>query len=338
VGQILKATGSDLRPHILGKARNEIDRQSLDASKARRILGWEPKTSLEDGLAASIDWYRKLLHAGPFHSVKPAVERPVARSLKPVSQVKAVILCGGRGTRANPYTRRVPKALIPVAGLPLIEHVLRIYASHGVKEFVLATGYLGEEIVRYFKRGPWNVTCLDTGDTTDTAGRLRSVLDHVDETFHVAYVDGLGTMDLTALLQVHRERGLAATMLSAPLRSQYGVIESDSEDRVVRFEEKPMLSGHWINAGYFVFEKSALEHVKGDSLEIDVLPELSRRNQLQTYRHTGFWRSLDTLKDQRELDELWRPYSASLESSVPTASQLPQWLSKRYAMATKQSQ
>lgn len=251
--------------------------------------------------------------------------------------MQVVILCGGQGTRAYPFTRRMPKALMPVAGLPILEQVMRIYASQGFDDFVLAVGFLKEDIIRYFRmrRGQFKVECVDTGETTDTGGRVRACLPYLDDTFHATYCDGLGDVDLSALVQFHHQHGDGGTVTAAPLRSQYGILQWDERDRITDFVEKPVLHQYWINAGFFVFDRSAFEGIDGENLERDVLPEMARRGRLRVHRHHGFWRSMDTHKDQQELDGIWRPYAEKLDATFPGAESVPQWLNSRYAMARR---
>ena len=250
--------------------------------------------------------------------------------------MKVLILCGGAGTRAYPLTRRMPKALMVVSGIPIVEQVMRIYASQGFNEFVLAVGYLKEDIQKYFKHhNRWQVECIDTGDTTDTGDRVRRCLPLLGDTFHATYCDGLGDIDLRRLVSFHRQHGNSATLTAAPLRSQYGVLHADEEDRITRFVEKPTLPEYWINAGFFVFDRRAIVTTEGDNLERDILPELSRRRALHAYRHHGFWRSMDTHKDQLELDSLWSPFSERLDVHEPVENDLPRWLLRRTAVASR---
>lgn len=250
--------------------------------------------------------------------------------------MKVLILCGGAGTRAYPLTRRMPKALMVVAGLPIVEQVMRIYASQGFNEFVLAVGYLKEDIQKYFKHhSRWQVQCVDTGDATDTGGRVRRALPHLGDTFHATYCDGLGDVDLRRLVAFHRQHGNSATLTAAPLRSQYGVLHADDQGRITEFVEKPTLPEYWINAGFFVFDKRAIETTDGENLERDILPELSRQRFLHVYRHHGFWRSMDTHKDQLELDSQWAPFSERLDVNEPVEAALPLWLLRRTAIAIR---
>jgi glucose-1-phosphate cytidylyltransferase len=251
--------------------------------------------------------------------------------------VKVVILCGGMGTRAYPYTTRVPKALMPVAGLPIVEQVMRIYADQGFDDFVLAGGYLKDDISRYFAdRDRWNVDIVDTGDASDTGERVRRCLDHVGERFHVTYCDGLGDVDLHALTRAHDARG-GATMTTVQLRSQYGIVQTDDEGRIVGFVEKPVLPDRWINAGFFVFDRDVYEGAAGENLERDVLPALADRRTLHVHEHFGFWRSMDTFKDQQELDGLWTPFSAELDKRLgyDGPDTAPDWLVERYQLVSE---
>jgi glucose-1-phosphate cytidylyltransferase len=251
--------------------------------------------------------------------------------------MRVLILCGGMGTRAYPYTTRIPKALMPVAGLPIVEQVMRIYADQGFDEFVLATGYLQDDIIRYFDgRRRWNIEIVDTGETADTGRRVLECLDYVGDTFHATYCDGLGDVDLQALTRGHLDRG-GATMTTVQLRSQYGVVQTDREGRVVGFVEKPVLPDRWINAGFFVFERDAVRAAAGENLERDVLPGLAARQTLHVHRHFGFWRSMDTFKDQQELDGLWIPYSSGLDDRLgyDYPDTAPDWLIERYQLVSE---
>jgi glucose-1-phosphate cytidylyltransferase len=229
--------------------------------------------------------------------------------------MSVLILCGGLGTRAYPYTSQMPKALMEVDEVPIVEQVMRIYGSFGYRNFVLSVGYLKEQIIDYFERqngaNGWKVTCVDTGVETDTGGRIFGCRDHLTPVFHATYCDGLGDLDLDALVDIHQAHGGLATMTTVPLRSQYGLVHFTPEGEVTHFEEKPILLDRWINAGFFVFDVRAFNCWQGENLEKHVLPHLSERGELYVYSHHGFWRSMDTYKDQQELSRLWRDYAAS---------------------------
>ncbi len=235
----------------------------------------------------------------------PAVGEPALRD------VVAVILCGGRGMRAWPMTEDVPKPLLPIGGRPVLEHLVQVYAKQGVHRFVLATGYKGDAVRRWAEGAPLgdevDLLCLDTGEESNTGERVRRCADAVGERFMVTYGDGLGDVDLQALLLQHGSPlagGSLCTMTTVPLPSQYGTIEISASNRVTGFQEKPTLPDHWINAGFFVFERAVFDDWPGPDLERDVLPALAARGELQAYRHPGFWKSMDTQKDVADLDQL----------------------------------
>lgn len=217
----------------------------------------------------------------------------------------AVILCGGRGTRAYPLTETLPKPLLPVHGRPVVEHVMSLYARRGVTRFVLALGYLGDRIEKHFAgRGEWQIDFVDTGLDTNTGERVRRCAPRVGERFFCTYADGLGDVDLSALLRAHLDSGAQATVTTVPLPSPYGTLDIDESGTVRGFREKPRLFDHWINAGFFVFEPGVLARVPGQDLEREVLPALAAEGSLHAHRHTGFWHSLDTYKHLQELEAL----------------------------------
>jgi len=234
--------------------------------------------------------------------------------------VQTLILCGGKGTRAYPHTETLPKPLLEVDGLPVLRHVMDIYAAQEFTEFVLAAGYKQELIVEFAATVPveWKVDVVDTGEDTNTGGRVARCRDRLASTFFVTYADGLGDVDLTALAKFHAEHDGSATLTTVPLPSQYGTVDIDAEGRIERFREKPRLPDHWINAGFFVFDQDAFAHWAGEDLEREVLPALGAARQLFAFRHTGFWRSMDTYKDALELSALCsegvRPWLATPRS------------------------
>lgn len=227
--------------------------------------------------------------------------------------MQVVILCGGQGTRAYPYTQRIPKALMEVGGVPIVEQVMRIYAAQGYDEFILACGYLKEALAAYFRPGAtgWNVRCVDTGAETDTGERIYRLRAMLGPRFHVTYCDGLADVDLRALVAYHEGHGALVTVTAAALRSQYGLVYAEADGRVVGFEEKPILPGYWINGGFFVFDHRVFDAWEGTNLERQLLPALAARGELRMYQHRGFWQSMDTYKDQQELNRAWPPYAAA---------------------------
>jgi glucose-1-phosphate cytidylyltransferase len=226
--------------------------------------------------------------------------------VKTVKDLAVVILCGGKGSRIYPFSEYFPKPMMPINGRPILVHLMKIYASHGVRRFVLAAGHRKEMLFDYFEgRFPdWEIEILDTGLESDTGDRIRACFDHVGDQFFATYGDGLGNVDLPALLKFHNDSGGLATVTSVPLRSQYGTVQFNAARQVESFSEKPVIRDYWINAGFFVFEKKAAEQWQGHNLESDVLPALAARRELYTYLHQGFWKSMDTSKDQQELEKL----------------------------------
>ena len=220
--------------------------------------------------------------------------------------VSVVILCGGKGTRSYPYTDQFPKPLMPIGGRPIIVYLMETYAVQGFTDFVLAAGHKKDVLADYFEGrfANWNVQIVDTGDSSDTGERIRRCSPYLGERFMATYGDGLGNVDLGDLLQSHVDSGALATLTAVPLRSQYGVVRIDDGGRVSRFDEKPTIRGHWINGGFFVFEKAVFDSWHGTNLESEVLSNLAHRGQLNAYCHEGFWKSMDTSKDQQELEAL----------------------------------
>lgn len=220
--------------------------------------------------------------------------------------MRTLILCGGRGTRAYPRTLEVPKPLLEVGGRPVLAHVMDIYARQGHTDFVLAAGFKAELVRDFAATLParWSVEVRDTGVDTNTGARVAACAAEMGDTFFVTYADGLGDVDLGALLAFHRSHGAVATVTTVPLPSQYGTVECEGDGRVRCFLEKPRLPDHWINAGFLVLDRGAREWFIGDDLERQFLPALGAARQLYAYRHDGFWRSMDTYKDALELSAL----------------------------------
>ncbi|HUR77942.1 MAG TPA: sugar phosphate nucleotidyltransferase [Acidimicrobiales bacterium] len=222
--------------------------------------------------------------------------------------VRTVILCGGKGTRAYPQTATVPKPLLEVAGQPVVRQVMEIYAAHGFTDFVLAAGYKKEMLQDFADKleAPWTVDVVDTGEETNTGGRVRAVADVVGDTFFVTYSDGLGDVDLAQTLEYHRSHDGFATMTTVPLPSQYGTVDFDDSGRVQGFKEKPKLPDHYINAGFFVMDRRCFDAwpTPGEDLERDVMPAFARAGGLFVYKHHGFWKSMDTYKDALDLTAL----------------------------------
>jgi glucose-1-phosphate cytidylyltransferase len=243
----------------------------------------------------------------------------VSNEIKAAGDPDVIILCGGKGSRIYPFSEYFPKPMMPIHGRPILVHLMQIYARRGVRRFVLAAGHRKEMLFDYFDgRFPeWDIRILDTGTEADTGDRILACLDEVGDQFFATYGDGLGNIDLRALLDFHNASGGLATVTAVPLRSQYGTLHFDDAGRVDRFTEKPVIRDSWINAGFFVFEKSVAEHWAGHSLESEVLPNLATRGELYTYLHHGFWKSMDTSKDQQEMERLAESGAAPWVANEP---------------------
>lgn len=220
--------------------------------------------------------------------------------------MEVVILCGGKGIRAFPFTEYLPKPMLPVVGSPIIMHVIKSFLAQGFDEFVLAAGYRQDVLHDYFDRKEFGakVSIIDTGEETDTGGRVLACRDYVGDTFIATYSDGLCDVPLAKLLEFHNSHNGLATITSVAMYSQYGVLDVDSSGKVKALREKPLLHEHWINAGFIVFDKEVFDHWEGDNLESEVFAHLVEKDLVYTYRHEGFFKSLDSYKDQREFEEL----------------------------------
>lgn len=247
--------------------------------------------------------------------------------------MKVVILAGGQGTRLAEETAVVPKPMIEIGGRPILWHIMKIYAEQGFEEFVIALGYKGEVIKRYFfdfqaldgnltidlatrqvtshdrPIGNWKIHLAETGHETNTGGRLLRVKHLLqDGTFMLTYGDGVANIDLKALLAFHRSHGKLATVTAVRPPARFGGLTFDAAGKVGEFIEKPQIGEGWINGGFLVCEPGIFEYLKGDdnSLELDVLEKLaSGGDQLMAYRHPSFWQCMDTLRDKRQLEHLW---------------------------------
>ena len=228
----------------------------------------------------------------------------------PLVKPIVVILCGGRGTRLQEQSQAVPKPLVEVGGRPIVWHVIEMYLAHGFHRFLLLTGYLAEQVEAFVAASSWpgeaQIACLDTGAETATGERLRRAASALEEErFCLAYADGVADIDLARLLDEHREHGRAATMAVVQPRLPFGVAALNGDGSVLGFTEKPR-SELWVNAGFFCFERSALEVIEPDSvLEREPLERLASAGQLRAFRHAGFWECMDTHKDWITLNQLW---------------------------------
>jgi glucose-1-phosphate cytidylyltransferase len=236
--------------------------------------------------------------------------------------VPVAILCGGKGTRMRGAGKPVPKPLVEIGGLPILWHVMSIYAAQGMSRFVLLCGYGREDIEAFAVTVPkeWDVSCVDTGLDTPTGGRIAGAREHLqDGTFCVTYADGVADIDLHTLIEFHAEQGAAATMTVVQPRNPWGVAQLQG-DRIAGFEEKPALDC-WVNAGFFVMEPRALDVIGPDDvLERRSFETLAAAGELAAYRHTGFWDCMDTYKDTLLLNELWSQGRAPWRALVEVPS------------------
>jgi len=245
--------------------------------------------------------------------------------------MKAVILAGGLGTRLSEETVVRPKPMVEIGGRPMLWHIMKLYSSFGINDFVVCLGYKGYLIKEYFanyflhtsnvtfdleknsvevheqRAEPWRVTLVDTGDETQTGGRLKRVAPYIGhDDFCMTYGDGLGNIDLERLLTFHRQQGRLATVTAVQPPGRFGRLEIDGQ-AVTGFLEKPEGDGHWINGGFFVLSPKVLDFIENDKTlwEQGPMEQLAQKGQLSAYRHDGFWQPMDTLRDKNLLESLW---------------------------------
>jgi len=248
--------------------------------------------------------------------------------------MKAVILAGGLGTRLSEETTLKPKPMVEIGGRPILWHIMKIYSACGINEFIICCGYKGYVIKEYFANyflhmsdvtfdmrfnqmnvhcgyaEPWRVTLVDTGEETLTGGRLKRVKEHIgNETFCFTYGDGVGNIDLPALIAFHKSQKTLATLTTTQPPGRFGSISFDEQqEKVSRFHEKPEGDGSWINIGYFVLEPEVINYISDDFTmwEQEPLTKLATEGQLSAYKHKGFWQNMDTLRDKNQLESLWK--------------------------------
>ncbi|WP_077732276.1 glucose-1-phosphate cytidylyltransferase [Methylocaldum sp. 14B] len=246
--------------------------------------------------------------------------------------MKAVLLAGGLGTRFAEETDIKPKPMIEIGGKPILWHIMKIYAHHGVTDFIVCLGYKGYVIKEYFQNyflhmsdvtfdlrqnamkvhqvnaEPWTVTLVDTGEKTMIGGRIKRILPYVegDDAFCLTYGDGVGDVDVSAIIELHERNGMLATVTTAQPPGRFGSVKYEG-DRVTGFQEKPVGDGGWVNAGFFVLSPKVGEYIEGDDTvwEREPMECLAAEGQLGAYFHHGFWQPMDTLRDKRHLEELW---------------------------------
>ena len=246
--------------------------------------------------------------------------------------MKVAILAGGFGTRLSEETSLRPKPMVEIGGRPILWHIMKIYSAHGFNEFIICLGYKGYVIKEYFsnyflhssdvtfdmasnkmeihhaKSEPWKVTLIDTGESTQTGGRIRRILPYVDQDrfFCLTYGDGVGNIDISAAVQKHKESGLLATVTAVQPPGRFGALKLEG-DQVEGFLEKPRGDGSWINGGFFVLSPKVESYLEGDSMPWEHAPmeKLAKDRQLGVFRHFGFWQPMDTLRDKTQLEEMW---------------------------------
>lgn len=246
--------------------------------------------------------------------------------------MKAVILAGGLGTRISEETQVKPKPMVEIGGKPILWHIMKGYAAHGITDFIICCGYKGYVIKEYFANyflhtsdvtielaknkievhqqysESWRVTLIDTGESTMTGGRLKRVARYLDESepFCFTYGDGVSDIDITALVKFHKQHGKLATLTAVQPPGRFGSVELEGP-YITHFREKPQGDGSWINGGFFVLSPKVLQRIAGDETvwEKEPMEGLAAEGQFSAYRHTGYWQSMDTLRDRSLLNDLW---------------------------------
>jgi len=247
--------------------------------------------------------------------------------------MKVVILAGGLGTRISEETDLKPKPMIEIGGKPILWHIMKIYSYYGFNDFIICCGYKGYLIKEYFanyflhqsdvtidlavnnieihqsKAEPWKVTLVDTGLNTMTGGRIKRIRKYVNETFFLTYGDGLGNVNIPELLEFHKRQRKLTTVTVVQPSGRFGSIRFDEKDevKVFTFQEKPKGDGAWINGGFFVCEPEIFDYIEGDATtwERQPLERLAAAGDLVAFKHAGFWKPMDTLREKIELDEMW---------------------------------
>lgn len=245
--------------------------------------------------------------------------------------VKVVLLCGGKGMRLREETAVRPKSLVEIGGKPILWHIMKIYSHYGFNDFVICLGYKGDMIRDYFqnyclynndatikvtthdvqfenqKSEDWNVTLAETGEETNTGGRIKKIEKYIDSDYFLAtYGDGVADLDITKLINYHLENHKIATLTGLHPISKYGILEIDSKGTVTYFKEKPALK-EWVSGGFFVFNKKIFSYLSENCvLEREPFEQLVKDKELNVYKHEGFWGSMDTYKDLEYLNDVWQ--------------------------------
>jgi glucose-1-phosphate cytidylyltransferase len=256
--------------------------------------------------------------------------------------MKAVILAGGLGTRISEETDNKPKPMVEIGGMPILWHILKMYSSHGVTDFIICCGYKGYVIKEYFANyflhtsdvtfdiahnkmevhhryaEPWRVTLVDTGEMTMTGGRLKRVARYLknEEAFCLTYGDGLSDVNITELIDFHNTHGKQATLTAVYPPGRFGALDMQKENLIVSFKEKPKGDGAMINGGFFILSPNVIDLIENDSTvwEREPLERLAKDSQIVAYRHHGFWQPMDTLREKNLLEDLWASGNAPWKS------------------------
>lgn len=249
--------------------------------------------------------------------------------------MKAVLLAGGLGTRISEETNLRPKPMIEIGGKPILWHIMKMYSNHGIHDFIVCCGYKGYLIKEYFANyflhmsdvtidmsknsvevhqqysEPWKITLVDTGEATQTGGRLKRVKDYLDGDFCMTYGDGVSSIDISSSIAFHKQHGKLATMTAVQPPGRFGSLNLDGT-KITSFLEKPQGDGSWINGGFFVLNPKVIELIGDDNTVWEKYPleNLAQNNELQAFFHKGFWQPMDTLRDKNQLEELWASGSA----------------------------
>ena len=246
--------------------------------------------------------------------------------------MKAVILAGGLGTRLNEETDTKPKPMVEIGGKPILWHIMKIYSAHGVSDFIICLGYKGYAIKEYFANyflhvsnvtfdlakndmvvhqhnaESWKVTLVDTGDSAMTGGRLKNVRSYLDnEDFCFTYGDGLGDIDIGELIKLHKSEGTLATLTAVQPPGRFGAIKTD-KNKIIGFQEKPEGDGGWVNGGFFILSPKVIDYIADETTvwEASPMENLAENGELSAYFHHGFWQPMDTLREKKYLEDLWK--------------------------------
>ena len=223
--------------------------------------------------------------------------------------IPVVILCGGKGTRVGRIAQDLPKPLLEIGGKPILWHVMKIYAQQGYKRFILCLGYKGNKIRRYFEkhnRDNWQVTCVNTGLAALKSQRIKKVKSLIKEdNFFLAYGDDIADIDLRRLFSFHLKTGATATITTVKMFSIFGVVEIGKNGRVSGFKEKPYLD-KWMSGGFMVMNRKIFDFLDAGELETEIFEKLVSRGELSAYKHSGQWKTMNTLKDNIELNAIWK--------------------------------